>query len=87
MTAQQVAVKKYIVKLSDEERERLNTLIRTGKHRGRSERRSVTALDRFLLLVWCQDWPYGADSSDREQSVHSIMNTDSGDHEHVFAPA
>jgi len=28
-----------------------------------------------------------ADSSDREQSVHSIMNTDSGDHEHVFAPA
>jgi hypothetical protein len=29
----------------------------------------------------------GADASDREQSVHSIMNTDSGDHEHVFAPA
>ena len=24
---------------------------------------------------------------DREQSVHSIMNTDSGDHEHLFAPA
>ena len=23
---------------------------------------------------------------DREQSVHSIMNTDSGDHEHLFAP-
>jgi hypothetical protein len=28
-----------------------------------------------------------ADSGDREQSVHSIMNTDSGDHEHLFAPA
>jgi hypothetical protein len=27
-----------------------------------------------------------ADSGDREQSVHSIMNTDSGDHEHLFAP-
>ena len=35
MTAQQEAVKKYVVQLSDEERERLNTLIRTGKHRAR----------------------------------------------------
>ncbi len=35
MTAKQTAVKKYVVKLSDEERERLNTLIRTGKHRAR----------------------------------------------------
>ena len=35
MTAQQAAVKKYVVKLSDEEREQLNTLIRTGKHRAR----------------------------------------------------
>ena len=35
MTAQQVAVKRYIVKLSAEEREQLNTLIRTGKHRAR----------------------------------------------------
>ena len=33
MTAKHVAVKKYVVKLSDEERERLNTLIRKGKHR------------------------------------------------------
>lgn len=33
MTAQQIAVKKYVVKLSDEERERLNTLIHGGKHR------------------------------------------------------
>ena len=33
MTAQQIAVKKYVVKLSDEERERLNTLIHSGKHR------------------------------------------------------
>ena len=35
MTAKQTAVKKYIVKLSDEEREQLNTLIRSGKHRAR----------------------------------------------------
>ena len=33
MTAKQTAVKKYIVRLSDEERERLNALIHTGKHR------------------------------------------------------
>jgi hypothetical protein len=33
VTAKQAAVKKYVVKLSDEERERLTTLIHTGKHR------------------------------------------------------
>lgn len=31
MTAKQIAMKKYVVKLSDEERSRLNTLIHTGK--------------------------------------------------------
>ena len=35
MTAKQIAVKKYVVKLSAEERERLNTLIQSGKHRAR----------------------------------------------------
>ena len=33
MTAKQAAVTKSVVKLSDEERERLNTLIHKGKHR------------------------------------------------------
>jgi hypothetical protein len=33
VTAKQAGVKKYIVKLSDEERERLNTLIHKGTHR------------------------------------------------------
>jgi len=33
VTAKQTAVKKYVVKLSAEEREQLNRLIRTGKHR------------------------------------------------------
>ena len=32
MAAKQVAVKKYVVELSVEERERLNALIHTGKH-------------------------------------------------------
>ena len=40
-----------------------------------------------LELVFTIRRNAGADSGDREQSVHSIMNTDSGDHEHLFAPA
>ena len=35
MTAKQIAIKKYIVRLTGEERERLSTLIRTGKHPAR----------------------------------------------------
>jgi len=35
VTAKQTAAKKYIVKLSDDEREQLNTLIHKGKHRAR----------------------------------------------------
>ena len=33
MAAKEIAVKKYVVKLSDEEREQLTMLIRKGKHR------------------------------------------------------
>jgi hypothetical protein len=35
VTAKQIAVKRYVVKLSDEERERLDTLIHAGKHPAR----------------------------------------------------
>ena len=35
MTAKWIAVKKYVVTLSDEERERLNALIHMGKHPAR----------------------------------------------------
>jgi transposase len=35
VTAKQIAVKKYVVELSDTERERLNTLIHRGKHPAR----------------------------------------------------
>jgi len=35
VTAKQIAGKKYVVKLSDTERERLNTLIHSGKHPAR----------------------------------------------------
>jgi transposase len=32
VTAKQIAVKRFVVRLSDEEREQLNTMIRAGKH-------------------------------------------------------
>ena len=35
MAAREIAVKRYVVKLSDEEREQLNTLIHMGKHPAR----------------------------------------------------
>jgi hypothetical protein len=35
VTAKQVAMKKYVVRLSEEERERLSTLIHAGKHPAR----------------------------------------------------
>jgi len=35
VTAKQTPMKNYVVKLSEEERVRLNTLIQTGKHRAR----------------------------------------------------
>ena len=35
MTAKRIAEKRYVVKLSDEEKEQLNTLIRAGKHPAR----------------------------------------------------
>ena len=35
MVAKEIAVKRYVVKLSAEERERLNTLIQSGKHPAR----------------------------------------------------
>jgi poly-gamma-glutamate capsule biosynthesis protein CapA/YwtB (metallophosphatase superfamily) len=35
VTAKRIAEKRYVVKLSDEEREQLNTLIRAGKHPAR----------------------------------------------------
>ena len=35
MAAKEIAVKKYVVRLSAEERERLNALIQSGKHPAR----------------------------------------------------
>ena len=50
MAAKEISVKKYVVRLSGEERERLETLIRKGKspaRRIRSRSRVAQALDLF----------------------------------------
>ena len=44
MAANEIAVKKYVVKLSAEERERLNTLIQSGKHPARKLTRARVLL-------------------------------------------
>jgi hypothetical protein len=44
VVAKEIAVKKYVVKLSAEERERLNTLIQSGKHPARKLTRARVLL-------------------------------------------
>jgi hypothetical protein len=53
----------------------------------RSPSTGMSVHDRLELVFTIRRNAQRADSGDREQSVHSIMNTDSGDHEHLFAPA
>ena len=43
-------------------------------------------LDRVSDRIW-QALEVAADSGDRERPIRSIMNTDSGDHEHPIALA
>ena len=50
MAAKEIAVKKYVVKLSSEERERLETLVRSGKHPARKLTRA-----RILLKADASD--------------------------------
>ncbi|MGH8256899.1 MAG: helix-turn-helix domain-containing protein [Steroidobacteraceae bacterium] len=58
MTAKRSAGRKYIVKLSAEERERLNTLIQTGKHPARKVLKA-----RILLKAdACEACEAGSDS-------------------------
>jgi poly-gamma-glutamate capsule biosynthesis protein CapA/YwtB (metallophosphatase superfamily) len=70
VTAKQAAVKKYVVKLSDEERERLNTLIHTGKHRARQ---LVKA--RILLKADASDAGEGWSDSQIAAALDSSVDT------------
>ena len=70
MTAKQAAVKKYIVKLSDEEREQLNTLIHKGKHRARQ---LVKA--RILLKADASEAGEGWSDSQIAAALDTSVNT------------
>jgi hypothetical protein len=66
VSAKQIAVKKYLVTLSDEERERLSTLIRAGKHR-------AGQLVRARILLKADTSPAGAGWSDSQ--IASALDT------------
>ena len=70
MTAQQVAVKKYVVKLSAAEREQLNTLIRTGKHRARQLMKA-----RILLKADVSEAGEGWSDSQIASALDTAVNT------------
>jgi hypothetical protein len=71
VTAQQVAVKKYVVKLSAEEQEQLNTLIRTGKHRARQ---LMKALIRNVSEA-CEGWSDSQIASALDTTVNTVART------------
>jgi Homeodomain-like domain len=66
VSAKRIAVKKYIVTLSDEERERLSTLIRAGKHR-------AGQLVRARILLKADTSSAGAGWSDSQ--IASALDT------------
>ncbi|HUZ62991.1 MAG TPA: helix-turn-helix domain-containing protein [Acetobacteraceae bacterium] len=70
MTAKQAAVKKYVVKLSDEERERLNTSIHTGKHRA-----GQLVKARILLKADASDAGEGWSDSGIAAALDTSVNT------------
>ena len=70
MTAQQVAVKKYVVKLSAAEREQLNTLIRAGKHRARQLMKA-----RILLKADVSEAGEGWSDSQIASALDTSVNT------------
>ena len=77
MTAQQVAVKKHVVKLSDEERERLNPLIRTGKHRARQlmKARSLLKADASDASEAGEGWSDSQIASALDTTVNTVART------------
>ena len=74
MTAKQPAVKKYIIKLSDEERERLNALIQKGKSPARQVLKA-----RILLKADASQageaWSDGRIAEALDTSVDTIART------------
>lgn len=70
MAAKEIAVKKYVVKLGAEERERLNTMIRSGKH---PARRLMKA--RILLKADASDGGEGWSDSQIAKALDTSLAT------------
>ena len=70
MTAKQKTRGKYVVRLSDEERERLNALIQTGKHRARQLLKA-----RVLLKADASDAGVGWSDSQIAAALDTSVDT------------
>src|ERR1700678_608121 len=70
VTAKRIAVKRYVVKLSETERERLNTLINTGKHPARQLTRA-----RILLKADSSDAGEGWSDSQIATALDTSVDT------------
>ena len=74
MTAKQTTVKKYIVRLTGEERERLGTMIRTGKHPARQLMKA-----RILLKADASEagegWSDGRIARALDTSIDTVART------------
>jgi transposase len=66
----EIAVKKYVVKLSDEERQQLNTLIRSGKHAARKLLKA-----RILLKTDVSDAGEGWSDSQIAEALDTSVDT------------
>jgi hypothetical protein len=69
-TAKRIAVKRYVVKLSEAEWERLNTLIHAGKHPARQLTRA-----RILLKADCSDAGEGWSDSQIATALDTSVDT------------
>jgi len=74
VTAKQIAGKKYVVKLSDTERERLNTLIHSGKHPAR-QRTKARILLKADALEAGEGWSDSRIAAALDTSIDTVART------------
>ena len=74
MTAKQIAGKKYVVKLSDTERERLNTLIHSGKHPARQLTKARILLKADALEAG-EGWSDSRIAAALDTSIDTVART------------
>src|SRR3954453_224374 len=74
VTAKQAAVKKYVVELSDAERERLSTLIHMGKHPARLLTRARILLKADIQRA-AEGWKKGRIATALDTSTDTVART------------